>query len=73
MVLARGDVEPELVAQQVFVERFLEQLRRHLRVTVFVGQAGAHRIRRIEHVLGHEGIRVLAMKPGVHILPSLGS
>ena len=44
MVLARGDVEPELVAQQVLVERFLEQPRRDFGIAIAVGQAGAHRI-----------------------------
>ncbi len=44
MVLARGDVEAEFVAQQVFVERFLEQPRGDLGVAIAVGQAGAHRI-----------------------------
>ena len=66
MVLARCDVEPEFVAQQVFVERLLKQLRRDLGIAVAVRQAGAHRIRRVQHLVGDERIGVLAMKPGVH-------
>ena len=46
MVLARGDVEAEFVAQQVFVERLLEEPRRDLRVAISVGQARPHRIGR---------------------------
>src|SRR5271154_1630044 len=38
VVLARGDVEAELVAKQILVERFLEQLRRNLGVAIFVGR-----------------------------------
>src|SRR5271170_6466497 len=67
VVLARGDVETELVTEQVFVEGFLEQLRRNLWIAIFVGQAGPHRIRRIKHVRRDERIRVFAMKPSVHV------
>jgi hypothetical protein len=41
MMLARRDVEPQFVAQQVFVEGFVEQPRRDLGVAIAVGQAGA--------------------------------
>jgi hypothetical protein len=68
MMLARRDVEAELVAEEILVEGFLEELGRDLGVAIFVGQAGPNRICAIEHVLGDEGIRVLAVKPGVHPL-----
>jgi hypothetical protein len=68
MVLARRDVEAELVAEEILVEGLLEELGRDLGVAIFVGQAGPNRICAIEHVLGDEGIRVLAVKPGVHPL-----
>src|SRR6516225_5808398 len=67
MVLDRDDVDPELVAQQVLVEALLEQVRGNLRVTIFVGQAGAHRLRAVEDVLRYEGIDVLAMVPSLHL------
>jgi hypothetical protein len=66
MVLDRDDVDAELVAQQVLVEAFLEQIGGDLRVAVFVGQAGAHRLGAVEHLLRHERVDVLAMVPGLH-------
>src|SRR5208337_784100 len=67
MMLDRDDVDAEIVAQQVLVEAFLEQLRTDLRVAISVGQAGAHRRRRVEDLLRHEGVDVLAMIPGSHV------
>ena len=66
MVLDRDDVDAEIVAQQVLVEAFLEQIGGDLRVAIFVGQAGAHRVGAVEHLLRHKGIDVLAMIPGLH-------
>src|SRR5208282_4855943 len=66
MMLDRDDVDPELVAQQVLVEALREQIRGDLGVAIFVGQAGAHRFRPIEHFLPHEGVHVLAMIPSLH-------
>ena len=66
MMLDRDDVDAELVAQQVLVEAFLEQIGGELRVAILVGQARAHRIRRVEHLLRHERIGVFAMIPGLH-------
>jgi hypothetical protein len=66
MMLARGDVEAELVAKEVLVEGFLEQPGRDFGVAILVWQAGPHRIGGVEYLLRHKGVRVLAVKPGVH-------
>ena len=66
MVLDRYDVDAEIVAQQVLVEAFLEQIRGDLRVAILVGQARAHRLGAVEHFLRHKGIDVLAMVPSLH-------
>jgi hypothetical protein len=66
MMLDRNDVDAELVAKQVLVEAFLEKLRRELRVAVSVRQAGAHRVRRVKHLLRHKRIGILAMVPSLH-------
>ena len=66
MMLDRDDVDPEIVAQQMLVEAFMEQIGGDLRVAVSVRQAGAHRLGAVEHLLRHKGIDVLAMVPGLH-------
>ena len=67
VVLARRDVEPQFVAQEVCVERLLKQTRRDLGVAIAVGEARAYRVGGVEHLVGHIGVRVLAVKPGVHL------
>src|SRR5262249_53965990 len=66
MMLDRDDVDPEVVAQQVLVEALLEEIRRNLGIAIFVGQAGAHRLRAVEDFLRHKRIDVLAMIPSLH-------
>ena len=66
MMLDGQHVQAEVVAQQELVDHLLEQVGGDLRVAVAVGQAGAHGIRRVEHILRHEGIRHLALPPSVH-------
>jgi hypothetical protein len=66
MMLGRTDVKAHVVAQQILVDRFREQIGGNARVTVSIGQAGAHRVGRIEHLLRHVGIGDLAHPPGVH-------
>ena len=66
MMLVRDDVEADLVAQPVFVEAFLEELRRGLRVAIAVRQVAAHRLDRVEHLLRDERVGVLAEIPGLH-------
>ena len=65
-MLDRDDVDPEIVAQEVLVEAFMEQIGGDLRVAISVRQAGAHRLGAVEHLLRHKGVDVLAMVPGVH-------
>src|SRR5215469_4086474 len=67
MVLDRDHVDPELIAQQVLVEAFLEQVGGDLWVTISVGEARAHRICPIEYVLRHKRVDVFAMIPGLHL------
>ncbi len=62
-----GMMLDRLVAQQMLVEAFLEQIGGNLRVAIFVRQAGAHRLGAVEHVLRHEGVDVFAMVPGLHV------
>jgi hypothetical protein len=66
MMLDRHDIDAEVVAIEMLVEAFLEKLRRDLRVAIFVRQARADRVRRIEHVLRHKRIGILAMVPSLH-------
>ena len=77
MMLVRDDVEPHLVAQPILVEAFLEQLRRGRRVAIAVGQAAAHRVDAVQHLLRDERIRVFAEIPGLHtylgVIPGRGA
>src|SRR5262249_22602557 len=66
MMLDRDDVDPEVVAQQVFVEALLEEIRRNLGIAIFVGQASAHRLGAVEDFLRHKRLHVLAMIPSLH-------
>src|SRR5262249_47402422 len=54
VMLGSHDVKPNVVGDQIFVERFVEQIGGDLRVAIFVGQARAHRSGGGEHVLGDE-------------------
>ena len=66
MVLVGDDVEAEIVAQPVLVEDLVVQPRGDLRVAVAVGQAGAHRVGLLQHLVRHERVRVLAVVPQLH-------
>src|ERR1700758_5267143 len=66
MVLDRDHIDPKIVAQQMLVEAFLEQIRSDLRVAISVGEAGAHRGGAVENFLRNKGINVLAMIPRLH-------
>src|SRR5207249_10154329 len=66
MMLDRHDIDTEVVAQQMLVKTFLEQIGRDLGVAVLVGEAGAHRLGAVEHLLRHKGVDVLAMIPSLH-------
>jgi hypothetical protein len=68
-MLDRDDVDPELVAQEVLVEAFFEQVRGDTRIAIFVRQAGAHRIGAVKDFLRNEGVDVLAMIPSLHRVP----
>jgi hypothetical protein len=48
----------ELVAIKLLVEAFLEELSCYFGVAIFVGQAGADRVRRVEDVLRHKWVSV---------------
>ena len=50
-MLDRHDVDAELVAQEMFVEALLEQIRGDFRIAIFVREAGAHRRGAVEHFL----------------------
>ncbi len=66
MMLDRDHVDAVRIAEHEFVQAFLEEGRRDVRVAIFVRQARAHRIGAVEHFLRHEGIGDLTLKPGVH-------
>ena len=66
MMLDRDDVDAEVVAQQVLVEAFLEQIGGDLGVAIFVGQAGAYRGGGVENFLRHKRVDVFAMIPSAH-------
>ncbi len=55
MMLVGDDVEADVVAKPVFVENLVVELRRDLRIAVFVRQAGAHRFGLVEHLRRDEG------------------
>src|SRR5271154_5333248 len=69
MMLVGDDIEPDIVTQPVFVKDLVVEPGGDLRVAIFVGQAGAHRWRRIEHLGGDKGVGVLAMVPQFHAAP----
>ncbi len=66
VMLNGDDVEPLVIAEQEFVQAFLEQIGRDLRITVLVRQASTDGIRAVEHFLRHVGIGDLVMIPNVH-------
>ena len=65
-MLDRDDIDAEIVAQQVLVEAFFEQIGGDLRVAILVGKAGTHRVGAVEHLLRYKGVDVLAMIPSLH-------
>ena len=66
MVLVGDDVEADIVAQPVFVEDLVIEPRGDLRVAIFVGQAGAHRVGLVQHLGRDERVGVLAVVPQFH-------
>ena len=75
MMLDGHDIQPLVIAQHKLVQSLLEQVGSDVRIAVLVRQARADRIRPVKHLLRHEGIRVLVVKPDIHgvFLPSLAS
>src|SRR5215831_16006469 len=65
-MLGGHDVEADVVSDKVFVQRLMIEIGGDLRVAVFVGQACAHGIGSIEHLLCDERISYLATVKGSH-------
>src|SRR5262249_47826240 len=66
VMLGGHDVKPNVVGDQIFVQRFVEQIGGDLGVAIFVGQARAHRSGGVEHVLRDERVGHFAAVKGPH-------
>ena len=66
MMLDGDNIDSPLVAQHELVKGFLEQVSSDPWVAILIRQAGSDGIGAIEHVLWHEGIRVLVVIPDFH-------
>jgi len=66
VMLRRAYVEAHLVAEEILVDHLLEEICSDPRVAVPIGQAGTHRVGRVEHRLRHVGIGHLAHPPSIH-------
>src|SRR6478672_9244145 len=65
-MLGCHDIEPDIVGDEIFIERLVVQVGRDLGIAIFVGEACAHRVHGIKHVRGNEGIGYLATVEGSH-------
>src|SRR5262249_11455312 len=67
VVLDGQHIQAQVVAQQELVDDFLEEIGGDLGIAKAIGQAGAHGVRRVEHVLRYERVRDFALPPSVHL------
>jgi hypothetical protein len=71
MMLVGDDMDADIVAQAIFVEDLVIELRHDIRVAISVRQARPHRLGLFQHLVRHERVRVLAMVPQFHNAASL--
>ena len=65
-MLGGHDIEADVVGDEIFVKRLVEQIGGDLGVAIFVGQTRAHRVGGVEHVLGDEWVGHLAAVESSH-------
>ena len=69
MMLVDHHIQPFLVGEQIFVETFIEEPRRDLRLAIAARQVRARGAVLRDHFVGDEGIRTFAHVPGLHLVP----
>src|SRR5271166_5633028 len=68
MMLIGDDMDADVVTQPILIEHLVIEACGHLGFTIFVGQAGPHRVGLLQHLVRNEGVRILAVIPQFYLI-----